>query len=187
MRITKVQAKENRDRVVAAAAELFRARGFEGVAVNELMAAAGFTHGGFYNHFASKDALAAEAVESAFRQMAAVRERAADLPQMLRGYLSKAARRAPGKSCPAAALAGEVGRQSDEVRQAFAAGLEQMIASVEERLPPGGRHGLSRRDRAVRLVAGMVGALALARAAPDSSPLAGELLEASLRAALHEL
>lgn len=187
MRISKEQAKENHDRVVAAASELFRARGFDGVAVNEVMGAAGFTHGGFYNHFASKEALAAEAVESAFREMAAVRERAPDLAQMLRGYLSRAARRAPGKSCPAAALAGDVGRQSDAVRAAFAEGLEQMIASVEERLPPGARHGLARRDRAISLVARMVGALALARSAPESSPLADELLEASLRAALREL
>ena len=186
MRITKAQAKENRDRVVAAASELFRAQGFEGVAVNEVMAAAGFTHGGFYNHFGSKEALAAEAVRSAFEEMAKRRERAPDLAAMLRGYFSKAARRAPGKSCPAAALAGEVGRQPDAVRASFADGLEQMIASVEARLPPG-RHALSRRERAVGLVARMAGALALARAVPEANPLADELLEASLRAALREL
>ena len=182
MRISREQARENRERVVEAASELFRERGFDGVAVADLMRAAGFTHGGFYNHFESKTALAAEAVDGAFRQMADERARARDLGQMLRRYLSQAARRAPGKSCPAAALAGDVGRQSDEVRAAFADGLEQMIASIEQRLPPGS----AGREPAVNLVIRMVGALALARAMPDASPLADELLSTGLRAALRE-
>ncbi|HEX7947451.1 MAG TPA: TetR family transcriptional regulator, partial [Phenylobacterium sp.] len=54
MKISKAQAQANRERVVATASEMFRARGFDGVAVADLMQAAGFTHGGFYNHFASK-------------------------------------------------------------------------------------------------------------------------------------
>ena len=115
MKISKAQAQENRDRIVGAAATLFRERGFDGVSVGDLTKAAGFTHGGFYNHFESKDALAAQALESAFAAMAGHRERARDLAEMLTHYLSQAARKAPGKSCPAAALGGDAGRGSDDV------------------------------------------------------------------------
>ena len=64
MRVTKEQAAENRRKILAAASRLFRAKGFDGVGVADVMAEAGFTHGGFYNHFASKEALAAEACAS---------------------------------------------------------------------------------------------------------------------------
>lgn len=182
MRISKAQAKENRDRVVAAAAELFRERGFDDVAVGDVTKAAGFTHGGFYNHFPSKQALAAEALDNAWTQMAEERERVGPLAALLPRYLSKAARGAPGKSCPAAALAGDVCRQPPEVKAVFADGLEAMIASVEAGLPQGD----DRRERAVGLVVRMVGALMLSRAVPDGHPLADELLEVNLKGALKE-
>jgi TetR/AcrR family transcriptional repressor of nem operon len=182
MKISKAQAEENRERIVAAAATLFRERGFDGVSVGDLTKAAGFTHGGFYNHFRSKDALAAEAVDSAFKTMAGHRERARDLPEVLAHYLSQAARRAPGRSCPAAALGGDVGRQSDDLKTVFASGVEQMIASVEARLPS----SPERRERAVGVVTRMVGALMLARAVPDGA-LADELLETNLSLAISEL
>jgi TetR/AcrR family transcriptional repressor of nem operon len=178
MRISKAQAQANRERVVDTASALFRTKGFDGVAVSDLMRAAGFTHGGFYNHFASKEALAAEALAAAWDEMARERDRAADLSEMLSRYLSKAARRAPGKSCPAAALAGDVGRAAPPVKAAFADGLEGMIASIAAQLP-----GDDRRPRAVNLVARMVGALMLSRAVPDDSPLADELLQATLSGA----
>ena len=63
MRITESQTLKNRQKVVAKAARLFRERGFENISVGALMKAAGFTHGGFYNHFESKSALAGEALE----------------------------------------------------------------------------------------------------------------------------
>ena len=182
MRISREKVRENRERVVTAASGLFRTHGFEGVAVPELMKAAGLTHGGFYNHFASKEALAREALESAWAAMAEERGRARDLPQLLRAYLSKSARDAPGKACPAAALAGDVRRQPPSVRAAFADGLDGMIESVEA-----GLGGDDRRAQAVGLVARMVGAVMLSRAVPDDHPLASELLEVSLRTALEEL
>jgi TetR/AcrR family transcriptional repressor of nem operon len=185
MRISKAQAKENHDRVVNVASELFRAKGLNAVAVGDLMKAAGFTHGGFYNHFDSKDALIAEALQSAWGQMARERARARDLEQLLDHYLSRAARRAPGKSCPAAALAGDIARQTSAIRSAFAKGLEQMIQSVQAGLPV--TTDGSTRDRAVNMVARMVGALLLSRAVPDANPLADELLDATRRGAQREL
>jgi TetR/AcrR family transcriptional regulator, transcriptional repressor for nem operon len=185
VRISKEQARENRERVVVAASQLFRERGFDGVSVGDLMQAAGFTHGGFYNHFSSKDSLAVDALESAWAQMARHRARAGDLGQLLTSYLSRAARRAPGKSCPAAALGGDVSRQPAAVKSAFAAGLESMIQSVEHATAP--NEGACARERAINLVVRMVGALMLSRAVPDDSPLADELLDATLRCAQREL
>src|SRR5947209_13686710 len=68
MRVTKDKAAENRARVVREAARLFRDRGVDGVGVADVMKQAGLTHGGFYNHFASKESLAAEAITLAFDQ-----------------------------------------------------------------------------------------------------------------------
>ncbi len=67
MKLSKTQAARNRQKIVDVAAQLFRERGVDGVGVADLMKAAGFTHGGFYNHFPSKEALAAEACGSAFQ------------------------------------------------------------------------------------------------------------------------
>lgn len=179
MRISKEQAAENRERVVETASTLFRERGFDGVAVADLMRAAGFTHGGFYNHFPTKEALSAEALARAFEEMARVRARAADMPEMLTGYLSKAARRAPGKTCPAAALAGDAARQPAPVRVAFADGVEGMIESFAAQLD-----GPDARARAIALLARMAGGLMLSRAVPDDYPLADEILKATLASCL---
>ena len=184
MRISKEQARTNRQRVIDAASELFRARGFEAVPVSELMQAAGFTHGGFYNHFPSKEGLAAEALASAWAQVALERQRAGSLPHFLRRYLSHGARKAPGQTCPAAALAGDVARQSDEVKDVFASGLDDMIESLAVSL--GRTNKMTARDRAIDLVTRMVGALMLSRAVPDEHPLADEILRVALKAAQRE-
>lgn len=183
MRITQAQAQENHDKVVQTAAQLFRERGFDGVPVGELMKAAGFTHGGFYNHFKSKDALAAEALDHAFRTMDEERKRATRLEQLLRAYLSEGARRAPGRACPVAALAGDVSRQPAEVKAVFEGGVERIIESIAERLPP----GPDARPAAIAMFTRMAGALSTARGLPDASPLAAEILETALQACLADL
>jgi len=172
VRITEIQAQKNRQRVVAKASRLFREGGFDGISVNDLMKAAGFTHGGFYNHFESKDALAGEALDYAFRQMDGVRERIPTLDEFVTSYLSEEARNAPGSTCPAAALAGEVARQSDDIKGVFAEGVERMIVSIANLLPK----APSARDEAVDMVCRLLGALVLARAMPASSSLGRELL-----------
>ena len=60
MKVSREQMAENRLAILQAAGQLFRKNGFEGVSVVEVMNAAGFTHGGFYGHFSSKDDLIAE-------------------------------------------------------------------------------------------------------------------------------
>lgn len=186
MRITKERAEENRQRVIDAASELFRAHGFDGVGVADIMKEAGFTHGGFYNHFDSKEALAAEATRRAFDQTATYRERARDLEEMLTGYLSRASRKAPAKSCPAAALGSEAARQPERVKAEFARGVEGMIASAQQRLDAHGLTEAAARRRAIGIVATMAGALTLARAVPDDDPLAHEILAAGLEGCLAE-
>lgn len=172
MRITESQAQKNRQKVVARASKLFRESGFDGISVNDLMKAAGFTHGGFYNHFESKSALACEALDYAFRQVDDVREQMPSLDEFVTSYLSEEARRAPGATCPAAALAGEVARQPDSIKSVFAEGVERMILSIADSLPGTS----STREEAVDLVCRMVGAVVLARALPASSNLGRELL-----------
>lgn len=172
MRITEAQAQKNRERIVAKASRLFRERGFDGLSVSDLMKAAGFTHGGFYNHFESKDELAVEAFDHAFHVMDAKREQSLTMDEFISDYLSDEARKALGSTCPAAALAGEVVRQSEAVKQVFADGLDRMIVSVANRLPD----TPDTRSEAVDLVCRMLGALVLARAMPISSGLGDELL-----------
>lgn len=175
MRITAEQASENHRRVVEAASRLFREHGFDGVSVADIMKAAGFTHGGFYNHFKSKEALAAEALEHAFAEMASQRARSADFEAMTADYLSDLHRQARSRGCPAAALAGDAPRQPQAVRAAFARGTEAMVADFAARLPAGVGTA-ERRTEAIDLLCRMTGALALARAVSDEDPLAQELL-----------
>ncbi len=183
MRITKQRAAENRARVVDEAARLFRKKGFDGVGVAELMAAAGMTHGGFYNHFRSKDEVEAAACAAVFdKSLAGIRAvaeeadpaaRAAAFRAYCARYLSAAARDARGASCPMVAFAGDVSRQSELVRAAYAEGLTAYLdAFVKASDLP--------RDAAVRAYAGLVGALTLARSvAADDPTLSDEFLAAS--------
>ena len=172
MRITEEQARKNRQRVIAKASRLFREDGFDRTSVNDLMKAAGFTHGGFYNHFGSKEDLAREALDYAFRQMDGVREKMPTISEFVVSYLSEEARDAPGSTCPAAALAGEVARQPEAVKVVFADGVERMVSSVINLLPDTS----SARGDAIDVVCRIVGALVLARAMPASSRLGLELL-----------
>jgi TetR/AcrR family transcriptional repressor of nem operon len=183
MRISRSQAQDNHDKVVEVAARLFRERGFEGVGVGELMKTAGFTHGGFYNHFDSKEALAAEALDQAFRSMDAERAKVPDLNALITGYLSEAARRAPGRTCPAAALGGDAARQPEPVKAVYAEGLERIIESIADRLP----EGEAQRAAAIALFARMAGAMILARALPEDSPLAREILTTTLEACRRDI
>lgn len=177
MRITDAQAQENRRRVVSKASRLIREQGINGMSVTGLMQAVGFTHGGFYNHFASKDALTVEALEYAFRRMDVEREESKTLADLVSDYLSTSARDTPGASCPAPALASEVARQPEAVKQVFADGIDRFIDAVASRLPdPSSRNN---RDEAMNLVCQMVGALTLARAMPTTSALGDDLLSAA--------
>jgi TetR/AcrR family transcriptional repressor of nem operon len=165
MRVSREKAAENRERVVEVAAEQFRAHGFDGIGVADLMKAAGLTHGGFYGNFTSKDDLAAEAVTRAFAETTArLRERAlaSDDPfaTALGIYLSPAHRDSVETGCAIAALSQDASRGSAKLRQAFAAGIETYLALIEEL-------GGGPRSKSEVIYSTMVGALTLSRAVTD--------------------
>jgi TetR/AcrR family transcriptional repressor of nem operon len=188
MRITQQQTQENRERIVHVAARLYREHGFDGIGIADVMKSAGFTHGGFYNHFASKEALAAEATKLAFQEIAETRARSGDLATFLAAYLSATNRTRPGQICPAATLGGDAARSSDDVKAVFADGVQGMISFIEDRLRK--ECHLSKEEahnRAVNLTAKLTGALMLARAVPDDHPLAREILKSCLDGCLAEI
>lgn len=187
MRITKEQAEENREHVLNTASKLFLENGYDGIAVADLMQAAGFTHGGFYNHFNSKEALARAATVNAFQKRAAAMAKAKNLEGHLRLYLSDLHIDRPDEGCPAAALSGDAARASPELKSIFADGIAAMIAALEKRLQSEGMTApRARRQLAVTLLTKMAGTIGLARAVPENHELRKEILEAGLKGALKE-
>jgi TetR/AcrR family transcriptional repressor of nem operon len=191
MRITRVQAAGNRARVIDAAAKEFRRSGFDQVAVVDLMRAAGLTHGGFYNHFASKTELEAEVCASSFdparaklgviAAMANEAERLAAFEHYADTYLSDRRRQEAGPHCPMIAFASEVSRKSKPVQVGFAAGLRRYIAAFAAAHRRGGDAASEpSRSTAIFTLSAMVGALALARSiAATDKPLSDEILAAT--------
>jgi TetR/AcrR family transcriptional repressor of nem operon len=177
MKVTKTQARENRARIVETAATLFRERGYDGVSVADLMAAAGFTHGGFYKHFRSKADLMAEAAVSGFSQSTA-NPAGVDAVAFVKEYVSRKHRDAPGNGCTLAALCGDAARQPESIKETFAAGIENLLVTLEGGDGDVGKMA-KREARAKRIdtLAHVVGAIVLSRACPDDSPLADEILE----------
>lgn len=183
MRVTKQRVAENRERVVEEAARLFREKGFDGVGVAELMAAAGLTHGGFYNHFGCKADVEAAALARVFERSVG---RIAEIAETTGGgererafaaycerYVSPAARDASAASCPMVAFAGDVSRQDEAVRDSYAEGLEKYLEAFTQASG-------DERETALRRFALLVGALTLARSVAASRPaLSEEILEAA--------
>ncbi|SLL99320.1 MULTISPECIES: TetR/AcrR family transcriptional regulator [unclassified Actinoplanes] len=173
-RVSQAQARENRERIVATAAALFRDRGIAGVSVADVSAAAGLTHGGFYKQFTSKDALVTEAIAYAFAEQAARLGAPSRPADFIRTYLSMEHRDQPAEGCPTAGFAGDVARAAggETAREAYAAGVEayaRMLGGAEPDLVA---------------VSTMVGALILARATAGTT-LSERLLD-SARQALTE-
>ena len=112
MRVTRQQAAENRERIVEAAARLFRDGGFDGVGVDQVMKAAGLTHGGFYGHFPSKQALMDEATARAIDRSTTWQGRMTSLASLVDDYLSPRHRTDRANGCPVAALGADFARQA---------------------------------------------------------------------------
>ena len=178
MRYPASQTAEKHERILREAARMFRERGFDGAGVADIMKAAGLTHGAFYAHFPSKDALEAEAVECAFAQsdkrIYALTANASDPKRaFLDSYLSAAHRDHPGSGCVIAALGPEIARDS-AARSPFTQRVKHMIEGMAGRFR-WKRKGAVRRN-AIHLLAAAVGALTLARAVDDPR-LSDEILE----------
>ena len=185
MKVSKEQAAQHRAAIVEAASRLFRERGVDGVGVAEITRAAGLTHGGFYGHFASKEALAEEACARSFDvvEQRLLERLGADggLDALLDTYLSPRHRDDPGDGCPMPALAGEIPRRDETLQASFSAGVATYIGALADELRAQGVAQPEARARAVLLVSTLVGGLLLARATARAKPeLSNELL-ATLR------
>ncbi|MEU0816754.1 TetR/AcrR family transcriptional regulator [Streptomyces mirabilis] len=187
MRVTKAQAEQNRAHIVATAARLFRERGYDGVGVAELMAEAGFTHGGFYKHFRSKAALMAEASANGLSQTV-TRTEALDIAEFVESYVSREHRDGRSEGCTIAALSGDAARQPEDIKAEFAAGIESLTTVLQAGgdMPPD-MDKRTARAAVIDVLAHSVGAIMLSRACPDGSPLADEILEVCREAILASL
>ena len=173
------------ERIVDAAARAIRRSGYNGTGVADIMKEAGLTHGAFYAHFASREAMLAEAADCAGAQSNAAAAKiisAVPADQALRAlletYLSKAHVQAIEAGCPVSALGSEMPRQSPEVRRAATLRIKEMIDLVARQLPDWGQPAAH--ERALAMVASMVGTLILARAVDDSA-LSDSLCAATLK------
>src|SRR5213596_234234 len=173
------------ERIVDAAARAIRRSGYAGTGVADIMKDAGLTHGGFYAHFASREAMLAEAADRAGAEgVAAVARVAAAAPPrkalraLLRAYLSKTHVEGVETGCAVAALGSEMPRQAPEVRRAATRRIKEMIDLVA-RQSPDWRQPRAH-ERALVTVATMVGALVLARAVDDPR-LSDALRKAALK------
>ncbi|TWO72845.1 TetR/AcrR family transcriptional regulator [Caenimonas sedimenti] len=174
------------DRIVDTAARAIRATGFHGVGVADIMKQCGLTHGGFYAHFASREALLAEALE---RAGAESRERmreavhsgmakgSSPLRAFVENYLADRHLEAPEGGCPVAALASEMPRQAPELRAAAVDRVKALLAGVASVLPPG-----SAKESPAIIASQLVGALQLARTVGDNAQ--GRALLAASRESL---
>ena len=175
MRVSREQAGENHERIVEAAARLFREQGFDRVSVDAIMRDAGMTHGGFYGHFKSKDDLAAQALVHALERSAERQGKHTGITGVVSDYLSQRHCEDPGNGCAIAALGADIAREGKRIRH----GPTTYIRSQLDRfagLLTGGT-AAKRRKRAIATLAGMVGALTLARAVDDPA-LSKEILAA---------
>lgn len=185
-RVSKAQSQANHEAIEAAASRLFRERGLHGVTVAEVMAEAGLTHGGFYAHYASKDALAASACENAFALAAGKWQRriaAASTPRAARHliaerYLSTANCDPSVASCPTATLVADVARAGADhpIHAAYIDGVRKQIETLTA-LGTSGDPAADRSEACVRL-ATMMGALLLARAC-HGDPVGDEIAAAA--------
>jgi len=178
-------AKEaTHERIVDVAARAIRRSGYGGTGVADIMKEAGLTHGAFYSHFPSREAMLAEAAGKAASESAAAATRAVNslppgeaMASMLGAYLSKAHCMNTEQGCPLAALGSETSRQVPEVRHVTTRHLKEMIDLFARQSPEWGRP--SAHEKALVTLSTMVGALILARAVDDPG-LSDRLREAAL-------
>ena len=188
MRYSREHKQETHARIVRKASVRLREKGAHGIGVADLMKEAGLTHGGFYAHFDSRDALVIEAFGYAMdRSMEHWRKTAAETPAEKRlamivdSYLTTLHRDDPGHGCAVPALGAEIARESPKTRKAFAAKLEQMIEMIADQIPDLPRR-IARKQAAATL-ATMMGTLVLSRIAGNGE-FSEEILAAGREAAL---
>lgn len=161
--------------IVDAAAERIRSAGFDALGVASIMAEAGLTHGGFYAHFPSRDALLAAAVTRLFDKACDTIGRfeekygEAALEKYVDFYLSPRHRDDLQNGCPIPSLAADAQRAAPQVKAAFEAGVDKLAERLGQLIPKGGKKA------ALSLYGEMVGVLSVSRTIGDAKQ-SGELL-----------
>jgi TetR/AcrR family transcriptional repressor of nem operon len=172
MKVTREQVAEHRTRILDAAGRLFRMRGFDDVTVAEIMKAAGLTHGAFYGHFPSKEALAAEAIAHAVTPAPAAKPKRAS--EYADAYLSVTHRDNRASGCNFAGLGTEAARGSPEMRHAMTASVERQIQRFADASP--GKTAQEKRRAGILAWSAMIGAVMLSRIVDDED-LSEEILK----------
>ena len=166
--------EQTRERILRAAARAIRRHGYEGVGVAEVMKDAGLTHGGFYAHFASRDALLAAAAEQAGAESSENLSRAIsrakpgeELMALVDSYLDDRHVTAAeqGLGCAIAAAGSDIPRQHADVRRTVSRRIKDLVGLVERQFPGWGKQAAH--EKAMAIAATMIGALTLARAVDD--------------------
>jgi TetR/AcrR family transcriptional repressor of nem operon len=164
--------QETHDRIVRTAAAAIRKHGFQGISVADLMQEAGLTHGGFYAHFESRDAMLAEALDAAASESLDRLSKAADdakpdqaLDATMDFYLSDRHVDTPERGCTLAALGSETVRQRPEVRRVATRRVREMADLIERQMSGWGK--TDRHEDALGVMSTLVGALLIARAVDD--------------------
>jgi TetR/AcrR family transcriptional regulator, transcriptional repressor for nem operon len=188
MRYSREHKQETHARIVRKASIRLREKGAHGIGVADLMKEAGLTHGGFYAHFDSRDALVIEAFAYAMDRSLEHWRKLADeiapekrLAMIIDTYLAPTHRDDPGHGCAITSLGAEIARESPKTRRAFAAKMEQLIDLIADQIqdmPP-----KAARKQATSLLATMMGTLVLSRIA-GSGEFSDEVLHAGKEAAL---
>lgn len=188
MRYSKEHKLETHARIVKQASLRLREKGAHGIGVADLMRDAGLTHGGFYSHFDSREALVIEAFTHAMdRSIESWRKIADDKPPverfetMVNKYLTPAHRDSPGQGCAVPSLGADIARESPKTRKAFAAKLDKMIDAMAKNFPDNGPK-MARRQ-AMASFSTMIGALLMSRIA-GTGELSGDILRAGREALL---
>lgn len=196
-RVSRQQKELNRERIVAAASEGFKSRGIDAVAIDELMKTAGMTHGGFYNHFSSKEELALEVLHQGFIASldtvdavigAHPRSSRAALNAIIDGYLSTDHRDHPERGCASAALAADAGRHGIQAQREYLRGLQGYLAAFTDLLRTSAQKTNTKldprraREQAIALFSQLVGAQLIARAIVQADPqLSDEFLTSNTK------
>ncbi len=174
---TAAETAQKHERILDESIKLFRDRGFAGASVGDVMKAAGLTHGPFYNHFASKEALMAECLTRDMQRDTASYDRypatEKGLAQFVGEYLSMQHRDSAASGCNVAALSSEI-RQHEELREPFTMQLKALIQKLATHFPWRSRR--SARGDAIHMYSAMVGAMILSRSVSDDK-FAREILE----------
>jgi TetR/AcrR family transcriptional regulator, transcriptional repressor for nem operon len=188
MRVSRIQAAENRQTVINVASRLFRERGFDGIGLKDLMEGAGLTQGGFYKQFASKEDLAVEASRRALESAsgrwsdAAAQNPDDPLGAVIAFYLSGDHREEKMDGCPIVALGSDAARQGPDVKAAFEAGIKAHLEVLGRFIAESGGKASSSKassGKAMAILSTMVGAVTLSRVVNDPD-LAQALLDAAV-------